>query len=338
MDECTSLSEIEADAVAKVLEDCITKLEILGHRLPVPAVEAEFPEYQTLEEKYGKDESRVRSEHKSPYSASMLKLQKDRALLEYILKEAVEELRNSRSFNKLHLKVTQFQREHREERKLFTELIELGLTAPGLKKDLASEKQKTRFELQESLKTLAKVQDKVARVRAEGATNKALAVKWETARAGQLDMKLTMDEEGLEKKLEEVARDTDVELRVHAELETFLQATVQDLQEQTEEWKEKYDKDKAEKEEKLAALKQKRDKNMKELKALADLYCRHKKELREYETQREQRQLALEKMRYENEKSILIQAWWRGVMVRRGLGPYKKKKKPVKEKPKKKAF
>jgi hypothetical protein len=87
-----------------------------------------------------------------------------RTLLEFILKDAVEELRGNRSFARLHAIVTQFQTEYKEERKLFTELIELGLTAPGLKKDLASEKQKTQYELQDSLQTLAKVQVKNTKI------------------------------------------------------------------------------------------------------------------------------------------------------------------------------
>jgi hypothetical protein len=40
-------------------------------------------------------------------------------------------------------------------------------------------------------------------------------------------MSLTLAEESLELKLEEVARETDIELRVHAEMETFLEETIQ---------------------------------------------------------------------------------------------------------------
>jgi hypothetical protein len=54
-----------------------------------------------------------------------------------------------------------------------------------------------------------------------------LAKKWEAARAGQMNIKLAMEEEALENKLEEVARCTDTELRVHVELETFLESTIQ---------------------------------------------------------------------------------------------------------------
>lgn len=66
-------------------------------------------------------------------------------------------------------------------------------------------------------------------------------------------------------------------------------------------------------------------------------YRQHKKQLRAYEGLRLKRQQVLEQVRYETKTATLIQSWWRGTMVRRGLGPYKKKKKLVKEKqPKKK--
>jgi CHASE3 domain sensor protein len=60
----------------------------------------------------------------------------------------------------MYLKVAQYQREQREDKKLLSELAELSLTAPGLKKELASAKQRAQTELRQSQQTLAKVQVK----------------------------------------------------------------------------------------------------------------------------------------------------------------------------------
>lgn len=70
------------------------------------------------------------------------------------------------------------------------------------------------------------LQDRVARMRGEGSAQQALAGSWEEARAGQLEMALTLAEEDLEGRLEEVARETDIELRVHVEMETILENTI----------------------------------------------------------------------------------------------------------------
>jgi hypothetical protein len=55
-------------------------------------------------------------------------------------------------------------------------------------------------------------------------------------------------------------------------------------------------------------------------------FKQHKKELREWREFCHQRQLAYEKLQHEIAMATKIQAWWRGTMVRRGFGPYKKKK------------
>lgn len=63
----------------------------------------------------------------------------------------------------------------------------------------------------------------------------------------------------------------------------------------------------------------------------------HSDEMKAYMEERKTREHKQEMQQHINEMATKIQAWWRGTMVRRHLGPYKvdKKKKP-KEKPKKK--
>jgi len=68
------------------------------------------------------------------------------------------ELNSSKTFNFLNDKVIQYTQEHREEKKLLKELAEYGLTAPGLKRELASSKQRTQVELSQNLKKLATLQ------------------------------------------------------------------------------------------------------------------------------------------------------------------------------------
>ena len=71
------------------------------------------------------------------------------------------------------------------------------------------------------------MQDKVARVRGRTTAQQEFAASWEEARVGQLELKLTLAEEKLEFQLEQLARDTDTELRVHAELETYFETALQ---------------------------------------------------------------------------------------------------------------
>jgi len=51
---------------------------------------------------------------------------------------------------------------------------------------------------------------------------------------------------------------------------------------------------------------------------------------------KEQKRKEAEHDQFLYDMATKIQAWWRGTMVRKGLGPYKKRKKPAKDKKKKK--
>jgi hypothetical protein len=81
-----------------------------------------------------------------------------RALFEYVLRGTLAELKNGNTFNFLNDKVIQYTQEHKEEKKLLKELAEYGLTAPGLKRELASSKLRTQEELSQNLQKLSVLQ------------------------------------------------------------------------------------------------------------------------------------------------------------------------------------
>ncbi|XP_065339813.1 dynein regulatory complex protein 9 [Cloeon dipterum] len=260
----------------------------------------------------------------------MVKLQRERALLEHILKGSLLELKETRTFNFLNDKVIQYTQEHKEERKLLTELAEYGLTAPGLKRELASSKLRTQEELSQNLQKLAVLQDKVAKVKNDTKVQLAFLANWEEARSDQVCLALQREEKILEEQLDIVNEETSNELRVHTELQIALEKVIKKIENMKSDWDAKYLKDVEDKNEQLRREREKREQNLSELKHLAEVYVEHKKELREWQQFCHERQVALEKLRYENAMATIVQAWWRGTMVRRGLGAYKKKKSPPK--------
>ncbi|XP_017786460.1 PREDICTED: IQ domain-containing protein G-like [Nicrophorus vespilloides] len=59
---------------------------------------------------------------------------------------------------------------------------------------------------------------------------------------------------------------------------------------------------------------------------MTDLYNQRDMEMKKYQVFKEEKRLEAEEKAIYNANAIIIQAWWRGVMVRRKLGPYKPKK------------
>lgn len=105
----------------------------------------------------------------------------------------------------------------------------------------------------------------------------------------------------------------------------------------TKQWTEKYerelqqlDKQINETKDVMIALKLKFD-------IMNENYCAREEEVREYLEEKTIREHATNLAERQHEAAVKIQAWWRGVMVRRSLGPYRKKaKKSKKAKGKKK--
>ncbi|XP_059470482.1 dynein regulatory complex protein 9, partial [Neocloeon triangulifer] len=240
------------------------------------------------------------------------------------------ELKKSRTFNVLNDKVIQYTQEHKEERKLLRELAEYGLTAPGLTRELASSKHRTQEELSLNLQKLATLQDKVARIKNDTKVQLAYLANWEEARVEQVCLALQKEEKLIEDQLDKVNEDTSNELRVHSELQLALEKAILKVENLKADWDAIYDLDIKEKNEELQQAQERRDENLDRLKNLAAVYKDHKKALKEWKDFCYKRQLALEKLRYENSMATKIQAWWRGTMVRKGLGPFKKKKGPTK--------
>ncbi|XP_063772639.1 dynein regulatory complex protein 9 isoform X5 [Pseudophryne corroboree] len=142
----------------------------------------------------------------------------------------------------------------------------------------------------------------------------------------------------LEKKVEmqKIKEKTDEEIRVHVEIENFLRQHQQELEEKLEYWMEKYDKDTEEKQAELNALKTAKVNDLTLLQDLAKQYTEYEKVIIEDRLEKEKAQQQKKQKKLELASAIKIQAWWRGMMVRKGLGPYKKSKsKKGKEKDKK---
>ncbi|KAM4771320.1 dynein regulatory complex protein 9-like isoform 2-T2 [Rhinophrynus dorsalis] len=141
----------------------------------------------------------------------------------------------------------------------------------------------------------------------------------------------------LQKQLQDVRKEKEVEIqnvkvkmdeeiRVHVEIENFLRQHQQELEEKLEYWMEKYDKDTEEKQAELNSLKASRANDLILFQELALQYKEYEKVIIEDRLEKEKLLKQKKQEKLELASVIKLQAWWRGMMVRKGLGPYKKTK------------
>lgn len=96
----------------------------------------------------------------------------------------------------------------------------------------------------------------------------------------------------------------------------------------------KYDNDVEDKQNELDSLKSNKASDLAKLQELTQKYHEYSKVVEDDKSEKERLRREAERELEEQKACTTIQAWWRGIMVRRQLGPYKVKKKGKKGKKK----
>eukprot|EP00079_Xenopus_tropicalis_P036119 XP_017949890.1 PREDICTED: IQ domain-containing protein G isoform X2 [Xenopus tropicalis] len=190
----------------------------------------------------------------------------------------------------------------------------------------------------ESSGSFHSLQQAVALVKEEKANFYNAITREEDGRKKIKSLQKQIQEVKQEKELEmqSVKEKMDEEIRVHMEIENFLRQHQQEMEQKLEYWMEKYDKDTEEKQAELNSLKASRAHDLTVLQELATKCKDFEKVITEDRLEKEKAQMHKMQEMKELASVIKLQAWWRGVMVRKGLGSYKKtKSKTAKEKGKK---
>ncbi|XP_050526463.1 uncharacterized protein LOC126897084 [Daktulosphaira vitifoliae] len=147
--------------------------------------------------------------------------------------------------------------------------------------------------------------------------------KWEKARIEYFKIKHVSEEFELSRLIENTKRRMETEEMIDNESLSFLKHSIFELNEQLKYWKLKYDNDIVEINEKLNKLLQLLKTKKHEESLISFTFYKRQGIIDEYE--RIQIQLEQDRKNAEHKENMIIkiQAWWRGTMVRRRLGPYK---------------
>ncbi|NXJ15158.1 DRC9 protein, partial [Odontophorus gujanensis] len=209
----------------------------------------------------------------------------------------------------------------------------------SLQKQLQDVKKETEIELQNRDNVILYLKNELQEMEAKAAMEHRYVKKSTDLQVHQTQKKCSNAEDRLNKEVEDLKRKTDEEIRVHMEIENFLGHYYKKVEEKLEYWSDKYENDTDAKDEELNALKASKAKNLEMLQRFASECWTFEETIIADRAQKEAERRKREQDALELKSILKLQAWWRGTMVRRNLGPYQNllkkllKQKGKKEKP-----
>ncbi|XP_026226858.1 dynein regulatory complex protein 9 [Anabas testudineus] len=295
-----SLSRIQSLGIAAVLEDCSNQLDIVGHIVRVQI-------------------SRERGAAAAQERARLSKLRRD---CQYISKQIYTlhlELEEKQSFSSMLNVMEEEEQKKMDENLKREEKIKLVQRRKALQRKKEELQQKN-----EQLKELNR-HSRDLRHQANEHSLKSASRKKNAEKDVELQLQLTQKETSqaeklLEDQLELLQKQLKEEVRVHKEAEKFLQNQQEELQQQLQQWQQLTNQMLEEKEQQLNSVSCKRTVNWDKLSEMRRTF----REMEQVVMEDREEQEKLRQQQEQARAATKLQAWWRGCMVRRGLGTFKK--------------
>lgn len=155
----------------------------------------------------------------------------------------------------------------------------------------------------------------------------SLVERWEAARVTQAKIWGENAERAYLRDILDYKQRLKHEERVSQELAAFRNRELADLKERIAYWQQRYVSELRRVERESEAWELRILEQSKSLAHHRELNAQHLEFVREYSAKKQEEQRLLQLQVHRIECAVKLQAWWRGTMVRRGLGPFKKKPK-----------
>ncbi|NXU93756.1 DRC9 protein, partial [Xiphorhynchus elegans] len=259
------------------------------------------------------------------------KIQADRQYASDVITATMKEMEESGIFNSLR----EANDREKEKKNKFYDILKRSEEGKkeikSLQKQLQDVKRQTERELQNRDKIIDCLKEKLQEKTAKLQTETSYMKKNTNLQVHQTQKKCSSEENALDMEIQRLRSKTDEENQLHTENENFLKQQYQMVQEKLEYWMEKYEKDTDAKEEELDDLKALKAENLATMQQFAKECLKFEETIitdrSEKDTKRKQR----ERDDLELRSILKLQAWWKGMMVRKFLGPYQALEKLFKE-------
>ncbi|XP_051874850.1 dynein regulatory complex protein 9 isoform X2 [Pristis pectinata] len=269
----------------------------------------------------------------NPLSAGNLaKVQTDRQFALDVITNALKELHLSGTFLTL---LDVIEREKQKKINMQNAIIreeEGRRKIKALRNHLQNLRKEKEAEQQNKNEMIAHLKDQVQEMKAKTSMEGKYMKRDAELQIQQTQKKCASEEHKLKEEVQLLKSKIDQETRVHLEIEKFLRQNQADLEEKLEFWMEKYDKDIEAKQSELISLKSSKTSNLQRLKEYSEKYLTYERVIIEDRVEKENECKRRTQEEKEFRSIIKLQSWWRGVMVRRGIGIYKNIKKKAENK------
>uniref|UniRef100_A0A8D1XIL8 Dynein regulatory complex protein 9 n=2 Tax=Sus scrofa TaxID=9823 RepID=A0A8D1XIL8_PIG len=254
---------------------------------------------------------------------TLKKIQIDRQFFSEVITDTRQELQDSGTFTNLLRALGK----ERENKKHFYDIIareENGRKKiKSLQKQLLNVKRERQAEVQSRNEYIAHLKDQLQELKAKTNMENRYMKKNTELQISQTQKKCSKTEELLLEEIEKLRLKTEEENRVHAEIEIFLRKEQQKLEEKLEFWMEKFDKDTEMKQNELNALKAAKASDLAHLQELAKMIREYEQVIIEDRIEKEKTRKKIQQDDLELKSIIKLQAWWRGIVVRREIGGFR---------------
>ncbi|KAL7878455.1 hypothetical protein AOLI_G00094290 [Acnodon oligacanthus] len=345
--------------VSTVLQACADQLAVLGHIMPdtyrsrqeaekvvevdisvvmeqqraaehqlKTAREGQADLSEAVQELHRSHRELKRTLEESPLSQDNLaKLRRDRQFVAQVIMDVLAELQEKGTFHSL----LQAAEEEKKRKAHLQDIIireeEGRLRAKALQRQLVDVQKEKTQELQRREELTAHLKDQLQELKERTSLRKKYVKSSAELLVYEGQKLYTQKENEMEDEIRLLKEKLDEETRVHMEMVSFLKDNQTRLGGKLEYWMERYEKDTEDKQQELNTLKINKTNNLAQLQDLAKKYREREQVIIEDRLEKENLRKQLEKDRLERDAATKIQSWWRGSLVRKGLGAYKKSKK-----------
>ncbi|XP_008549301.1 dynein regulatory complex protein 9-like [Microplitis demolitor] len=264
------------------------------------------------------------------------KLQEDSLYVRELLEELKEEVEVSGSFSTLIKLIENNTSRENNERDILVDYEKVQEAVKSFRKTLKEFTIARNREMEALKAELITLRMEKQKLELKKELETQYASGWEKAQCEQSSLRCSIILKGLNTSLQDWLIRGKNERRVAREIEAFLKQNILFNENATEHWQEKYNEEIKMYETKNNNLRNDIEVKLNTLEILEDKFKSRQEFIDAYLGEKEAARMQKEHQDYRINCSIKIQSWWRGVMVRRKLGPYrldeKKKKRPTKSK------
>ncbi|XP_037036817.1 dynein regulatory complex protein 9 [Bradysia coprophila] len=326
-----TFSKVQSQIIAAIATELTEVLLILNHgkenfyRIPQHVTMPERYRYEYRDKQF--DDQTLEPMEKALRRMTSVKLENEIELLRLVLIDLIDELHTSMSFTHLQTKINEFLRDARTEYDFIREFISNDNRVAELKLQLKQSKDSGEKMLKELNDEIMDVESRIYDIQIQNELKFCLVSKWENTRHQQANIILSKEVTKLMDSTNEYKVKIDREQLAINDIRNFLNFQIDDLSTQIDQWMERYVKEVQELDTEIGQVKDAIQDVKSKNEDITGRYDMRQSDIDEY---REEQRILEEKRKFEEKQcnsAIRIQSWWRGVMVRMELGPYRPKKK-----------